>query len=1270
MKIPNQNNIDEILKSSIESTDKIIKTAKLLVVSVNQNIIDKSEIDNLKVGFQNTVECINLISSMIFDIYQAMTELNYALKSINISMVLENPINLVKFIKSGNTEDLESNNLGNNNFIAKVMQIMNLSKILSDYGANIKVRHVKKVKKIAIKTIDVILDIYKYVVNNFIKSKIFDLTSPIFKTILDSVKNMVKILGEVLDEVKEFVLKNNVDRKQIKNAIKSIFSIQTLFLRELFIFGIKLKFYNIKKLVKPLLVFISMTFILSEIFERLKVVIENLKNLGENRKVIENGITLLYYFFNRNKTLKNKFFNQKSLLEVFDSYTIEEIIRFSTNLFLYKKIIIPQLVSIFALLSNTIDILIKIGENSNKIDKSLYIVHLMFGKREKGIKSGRSFFKYYLLECFSDITINDVKKLSLAISISLMYSIIFPLLSNVFNILSFAGSKNRQIRRGIKVVDLLFNNQNILFFKNKRKSLLSIFTTLTPDIIPKLGKAIIITVILTTLVSLFAIIFHQLIHAGKNYLKIKFGIKILNYLSRNIEDIIKNVNKIKYNDILESTLKMILISKSIYVFSAALVLLGISGLLAPAAIVAVIAIITIVKLYLFLLSIVSKASGNLDDEILELTIIGASLLALAEIVQNISELNLTKDKIKNVLSFLGISLIIFATFSLISYILSFLSVSAILKTAAFLIPVALSLLVISNILEKISEYHADYENMLDFVISLTIIVGVALLFSLISFALPFALIGVTLFSLIITMIFVVAIELIALNQINIGDIEKAKTKIKIIFGVCKDIINSFLEEIIDLNPSGDAWYTTAVKAIFGPLGAIITVILAFSIVAISLLIITMIIILAGELLIIQKISLDEEKIKSVVSSIFKTIDFILSMLFGGSENPEKSNENESIWEKLFTIVLGPIGSLIKAIFTMAYVAMAVITISCVLFIAFELKLLESINLDKVKIRKNVSKIIGTIDFLNSTLTKQREKPKSKDTPWYKKVLNKIPIFSSLTSLMDGISNMSTVAMAMISIGMISCIATNLETIQKINLDEKIIKTKTNKILRICNDLSSSLSDDTNMSFDEDKIELFGDYTDSLSILIKSINELDIEKVDPFTKLYNIKISNLSSVSKFTIEILKMSTSLNSLKVKKVDKYIKFIDKANSIDVEKIKSIRDMFEQMSRFNESIKGDFDKLADILSDKLIVVLEKLQETISGIPTNVSVNQKIASQNISTDTITPNTQTKQQTQVNTTQKNNDKINKNLMDIKDSLDDMISLLTSVKNNTENYNVF
>lgn len=62
-------------------------------------------------------------------------------------------------------------------------------------------------------------------------------------------------------------------------------------------------------------------------------------------------------------------------------------------------------------------------------------------------------------------------------------------------------------------------------------------------------------------------------------------------------------------------------------------------------------------------------------------------------------------------------------------------------------------------------------------------------------------------------------------------------------------------------------------------------------------------------------------------------------------------------------------------------------------------------------------------------------------------------------------------------------------------------------------------------------------------------------------------------------------------------FIKFVDKANSIDTSKLKSVRDMFEQLARFSESVQGDFDKLADVLSEKLVDILDKLNTTIENV-------------------------------------------------------------------------
>ena len=99
----------------------------------------------------------------------------------------------------------------------------------------------------------------------------------------------------------------------------------------------------------------------------------------------------------------------------------------------------------------------------------------------------------------------------------------------------------------------------------------------------------------------------------------------------------------------------------------------------------------------------------------------------------------------------------------------------------------------------------------------------------------------------------------------------------------------------------------------------------------------------------------------------------------------------------------------------------------------------------------------------------------------------------------------------------------------------------------------------------------------------------------------------------------------------------------------------MFEQMAEFSKSVHGDFDRLADVLSEKLCDVLEKLQKTLDDIA------------NMDFPTPTPNGGGDPAPAPNGDDKNkNKKLDKNFKDIKDSLEDMISLLTSVKNNTDN----
>ena len=135
--------------------------------------------------------------------------------------------------------------------------------------------------------------------------------------------------------------------------------------------------------------------------------------------------------------------------------------------------------------------------------------------------------------------------------------------------------------------------------------------------------------------------------------------------------------------------------------------------------------------------------------------------------------------------------------------------------------------------------------------------------------------------------------------------------------------------------------------------------------------------------------------------------------------------------------------------------------------------------------------------------------------------------------------------------------------------------------------------------------------------------------------------------------------------KNTDNFIRFIDKANSVDVEKIKSIRDMFEQISEFSKSVRGDFDKLADVLSEKLVVILEKLHGTLEGMTTG-----EIGETGKEYGTNNTNAIEEKRTPAETDKAKDDKQKqqeKNIKDIKDALEEITSVLRGVRENTENF---
>lgn len=163
----------------------------------------------------------------------------------------------------------------------------------------------------------------------------------------------------------------------------------------------------------------------------------------------------------------------------------------------------------------------------------------------------------------------------------------------------------------------------------------------------------------------------------------------------------------------------------------------------------------------------------------------------------------------------------------------------------------------------------------------------------------------------------------------------------------------------------------------------------------------------------------------------------------------------------------------------------------------------------------------------------------------------------------------------------------------------------------------------------DELEDLPELTSSLDSLVKFITDLN-------DKMSKFKDDDINKLNDKVSKLLNITTGFTNLKVsvgdfenyqKTNDKFInsniKFIDKINSIDVNKIRTVSQMFKEMTDFSKSINGNFDKLAEFFNEKLLKALEDLKEVLdkygntggSGSNQQVSTNWMSKDDGIKTD-------------------------------------------------------
>lgn len=164
---------------------------------------------------------------------------------------------------------------------------------------------------------------------------------------------------------------------------------------------------------------------------------------------------------------------------------------------------------------------------------------------------------------------------------------------------------------------------------------------------------------------------------------------------------------------------------------------------------------------------------------------------------------------------------------------------------------------------------------------------------------------------------------------------------------------------------------------------------------------------------------------------------------------------------------------------------------------------------------------------------------------------------------------------------------------------------------------------------------FKDLAASNESVVKNNIDNYIRLID---RLSIVDIETFSSISKNINDLNTSVDSIGKINSKQfennINNYVRFVDKVNTVDVKKLETSANMFKQMARFSNSIKGDFEKLAESLGEKLVPVLENLREIMQEIPDKIETSSQNVSASVAA-TAAPATRENVTAQVNRENKN-----------------------------------
>ena len=504
-----------------------------------------------------------------------------------------------------------------------------------------------------------------------------------------------------------------------------------------------------------------------------------------------------------------------------------------------------------------------------------------------------------------------------------------------------------------------------------------------------------------------------------------------------------------------------------------------------------------------------------------------------------------------------------------------------------------------------------------------IVLAIAGFMTLASFVAPFMLIGVIAMAAIT--IGILALLALATMLIMIVWIAKFLDVDAVIISVDK-IINT-AEQVIQTVLNADfkrtkedtdrSWIRTILGTVLGQeaLG-IFDLIVKVTILFLTVFVVITLIVLVGVIIGLTKIYEANKSIldnaPTVVVSIIEGAYRIIDTVINYKPNAEMGEEDDK-FSKLISYVSGSdFVTIFKLLTKVVVVALSIVVLAMLAVLVKEMKwMVETTDgLDFNMVETRVGEIMKAVGNIIGILSEPIEEPNGKPRKGLSKLLQTIGL-GNLADIVDLLCAFVRIGISVAALSVVLAAANIMKTCWETYNEmggEKIgtnAATMTNGLLVGLDSIITTLNDSKVKLGDVDggldslqaTIPLFTTIMNITKLMKKAVDELqgiddaNLQKIDITCKKISESFNKLLNGEEGLLPFVVEHSQSYSAVVKDTDK---LINRINGLNINKLDSLAKMFGHAAAFAQAINGNFDKLADVINEKLAPILEGLRKTI----------------------------------------------------------------------------